>query len=203
MEEKRSIARQGIVDYIVWLLGTASFNTKNLWLYDNTYIINQTMRQFGLGPNNERIWQRLEAYITYCSWSKRAFNKLEELRSNTENFNIKGKNKGKLKNELHKYFKMEDIVPISQAIKAIQELDKKFIENNKINLAEEVGKIIDSLTIVIVLKEEAAIIDGNKEKEYPLDGKMIFGKGLRTSGTPKERMDSVEMKIAKETRNII
>lgn len=59
------------------------------------------------------------------------------------------------------------------------------------------------MEIVILSKNESKILDGDKDKEFELDGKKTYGRGLKTKGTPQERLNSIDAKIDKRYENNI
>ena len=50
--------------------------------------------------------------------------------------------------------------------------------------------------VILLSKEETMVLNGSVSKEYALDGQKILGRGLRTNGSYKERLNAIGALIA-------
>lgn len=96
----------------------------------------------------------------------------------------------KLKKKLH----FEHIVPVSFLTDQLVEL-----QNLKL---EGVYKIMEQNEVVILSKEEANVLDGSiNEKKYLLDGLLVYGVGLKSSGTKEQRLNAISAILHKDYIN--
>lgn len=158
-----------------------SLSTDNF--YNNIFspgykeIFVQFLRQYpGISTEGVNTWQKVELYLKHHKITQRAAKVIE---------NFKGEN-NKLWKELH----YEHIFPISLLIKELVNLGFK-------PKFEDVKLIMQLSEVIILSKEEANLLDGSMSKQYPLDGKMVYGKGMRSKGFPEERLKAICAKIDK------
>ncbi|MDO6803024.1 hypothetical protein Q4595_11245 [Wenyingzhuangia sp. 1_MG-2023] len=143
-------------------------------------ILNQSIRQYPeITSENKRTWKNIDRYLKHLKISERAAKIID---SNKENKN------------LWKLLHYEHIEPVSLTIKKLIELD-----NNP--LIEDVENVMKCCEVIILSKEEANIIDGSIDRVYPLEGKLVKGKGMRSFGNKDERMNSLGIKIDKRYIN--
>ncbi|MGL5352343.1 MAG: hypothetical protein ACRDA5_03340, partial [Clostridium sp.] len=83
------------------------------------------------------------------------------------------------------------IFPIALTINCLIMLEKPSII--------QIEKIMELSEIIILSKEEAAVLDGSPSKLYILDNELIQGKGMRSSGYPEERLKAINCKIHEST----
>ncbi len=144
----------------------------------------QYLRQFpGISKDGKNTWKKIDLYLKHHKITIRAVKALEE---------FKGDNK-ELWNEVH----YEHIFPNSLLMKELVAL------GFKPNL-EDIKNIMKMSEVIILSKEEANLLDGSINKLYPLEGKMLNGKGMRSKGYPNERLKAIDAKIdSKSISNIL
>lgn len=137
-------------------------------------IISQSIRQFPeITSDHKRTWKNVSRYLKHLKISKRASKIIDK--------NISNK-------ELWKLLHYEHIEPISVTLKRLIELGI----NPSLN---QVTEIMKDCEVIILSKEEAKVLDGSKDKLYDLEGKKVYGVGLRSRGTKEERMNSIGIEI--------
>lgn len=97
-----------------------------------------------------------------------------------------GKKGGLTKKEINKQLHPEHIVPVSEIIRQLIGLGP----NPSI---EAIKRVLDNYEMIIITKEEAHILDGSKDKEYPIDNgtHKVAGKGMKSKGSASERLDAL------------
>ncbi|MGE4195197.1 MAG: hypothetical protein AB7E51_17570 [Pseudodesulfovibrio sp.] len=140
------------------------------------YILGRSIRSYYEFTGNEELtWKKIELYKKHHKFTKRA---ADLLRS------------GATEKQLH----YEHMVPVSLLLQQLFALDDK----SDIN---EIRAILDTSEVVILSKEEATVLDGNKQLKYLLDGNFVNGKGLRTKGTMEERLKAIGAELDPEFKN--
>lgn len=49
--------------------------------------------------------------------------------------------------------------------------------------------------VVILTKKEASVLDGSVSQLYCLDGELVPGKGMRSTGNKKKRLEAISAQI--------
>lgn len=141
-------------------------------------MINTIVRHYPeITEDGKTTWTDIEMYKKCFKISKRAMKKIEES-------NLSSK-------EIWKEVHFEHIFPIALTINCLIMLEKPSII--------QIEKIMELSEIIILSKEEAAVLDGSPSKLYMLDNELIQGKGMRSSGYPEERLKAINCKIHEST----
>ncbi len=134
-------------------------------------------------------------------------NQLENWRlSERAEFAIRGKmnelpvniKKGHMNEEFKKLIHPEHNVPVK--VKKLELLASE---------APTVNRVLDVLEtayeVILISKEEAAVLNGNMNTEYPMDGVLKRGCGLSSTGNFSERLDAINARIisAQNQQNLI
>ena len=128
--------------------------------------------------DEEPTWRKIDLYLSHLRISERGAKIIDANYGN---------------NDLWKLVHFEHIVPVSVTRKDLQELGKN-------PTLSDVKKVLIETEVIILSKEEAKVLDGRIDKSYPLEGKLVNGKGLQRRGTKKERLESLNIKIDKRYR---
>ena len=140
-------------------------------------IVNYMVRQYAeVDTECKKFWDDQKKLIQFCQHSERAA-KIISPKMSKEDF----------KKKIHR----EHIVPAAQIVKELFALKNPSIE--------EVSKVVAQSEVVLVTKEEANALGGSKSKEYPLDGKMVTGKGLSSKGSKEERLQAIGARISADS----
>jgi hypothetical protein len=136
-------------------------------------IFGDLIRQYPeINIKGEKTWTKIPLYKTYHRFTERAANLLEE---------------GNYKS--WKDFKYEHITPVKVILEDLVALG----ENPSL---DAVVNVLSQSEVIILTKEEAEALDGSAYQQYPLDGEMVFGAGMRSSGRTEERLTAISATLA-------
>lgn len=137
-------------------------------------ILNQAVRQYPeITSDNKRTWKNVDRYTKHLKISERAASIIDLNKGNKD---------------LWKLLHYEHIEPVSVTINKLVRLGK----NPSLGLVE---KVMRNCEVIILSKEESNVIDGSTDKKYPLDGRLVYGKGLRAAGDKNKRLKSLNIEI--------
>lgn len=140
------------------------------------------LRQYcEITSDGKKTWQKIDLYKKHHKLSVRAVKIID---------GYANKHNPSLWKELH----YEHIVPISSVIKKLKDLKDNFTE-------QDIFNIMQDCEVIILSKEEAVVLDGNKNKHYMLDGTLIKGRGLKSCGTKAIRLEAINAKIHPKYQN--
>jgi hypothetical protein len=141
------------------------------------YIFGQIIRQYAeINNNYQKTWKHIDLCRVHHKFTVRAANVLNE--------NPDANDDG-----IWQLLHYEHIVPISLLIQQLVEL-----EPNNLNF-ENVAEIMNQNEVIILTKEEAHVLDGRMDRQYPLDGGYINGQGMRANGTREQRLNAINATI--------
>lgn len=139
-------------------------------------IFKSAIRQFPENNSeNKKTWKNVDLYLKNHRISERAAKIID-------NHDGEG--------DLWRLLHYEHIIPVSSTINALLNLGKN-------PSREAVRDVLFKSEVIILSKEESNILDGNVYNMYPLEKSMVNGKGMRSSGSKEERLNSLDIKIDK------
>jgi len=162
-----NIFQEEVCKIIHFTLGSRIFYDKILTSgYKEIFV--QFLRQFsGISSTGKNTWKKIDLYKKHHRISDRAAKIIDGYGGDI--------------NELWKELHYEHIIPNSV-------LMRKLINLGFAPDIEMVKNVMSQSEVVILSREEAKLLDGSETKEYPLEGKLVFGKGMKSKGEPKERL---------------
>ncbi|HNY52958.1 MAG: hypothetical protein GT597_00990 [Bacteroidales bacterium] len=144
-----------------------------------SYILSQIIRQYAeINNNYQKTWKNIELCRQHHQFTSRAASvlDLDEYQNPTDE---------KIWQVLH----YEHIVPIKVIINELLGLYPC-----KLNY-KNVVKIMRQNEVVILTKKEASVLDGSVSQLYCLDGELVPGKGMRSTGNKKKRLEAISAQI--------
>lgn len=144
---------------------------------------NALVRQYPEHPDNKgSTWQDIESYKQYFFWSPRAVRAYRKAHADK----ISKEKEIALSKSGILHF--EHIVPNNVILEKL--LNLKATNTETISI-EEVKKVLEQSSIIILSKEEAKRLDGNQSKHYEVEGIHMKGCGMRSRGERRERLEAL------------
>ncbi len=137
-------------------------------------ILVSAIRHFpDINSEDKKTYQKVELYKRYHRISERAAKIIDTHYGETD---------------LRQLLNYEHIVPVSVTINDLLNLG----ENPSL---EAVSRVLGETEVIILSKEESKILDGNVNTMYQLEESKEYGKGMKSSGTKAERLNSINIKF--------
>ena len=169
-------SQTSICQIVFSILGIEEFRN-NIDKPSNSYIFSQIIRQYAeINNSYQKTWKKIELCKQYHQFTIRAASVLAGMPNASDI-------------EVWQILHYEHIVPIKVIKQQLLNLfPKNFNMKNVVNIMRQ-------NEVVILTKEEANVLDGSTEKEYPLEGETVPGKGMKSTGTKEQRLNAIGAQI--------
>jgi len=164
-----------LTSYQEFVIKTLLFQLNDTWIKENLEnvgvksSIKQMTRLYSeYTIDNDKAYQNIEKYKQYHRITVRASRAID--------------NNG-TKKDVHP----EHSYPNEQIFQDLLILSKNKEEIKK----EDLVQLLSNSEMIILSKEEQQVLDGSTSKQYMLDGKLVFGCGMKKKGTLDERLKAI------------
>lgn len=164
-----------LTEYQEFVIKTLEFQLNEPW-------IRMKLKQNGI---KDMVKLMTRHYPEYTFEGKKAYQNLERYKKHHRITTRAAKviDSGGTAKDVHP----EHLLPNEQVFQELLRLCQSEDEISR----EDITEILSKSEMIIVSKEEAGVLDGNKDEKYPLDGKLVYGSGLKKCGTPEERLNAI------------